>query len=152
MRPAARRRRIYSSCVRLTALAEVTIPDLDQMNSRERYPWTCRQLDRANVVGLKADRNSRHRPITHLRSRQRSRSLPLLAPGGHAGAWPGCQLLRAKRTSPCLHGHTKFIPAARTAPRVLHELLRPGKTEGAGKTGCAEHPQPRVGMKITTRA
>ena len=33
------------------------------------------QLDGANVVGLEADRNSRRRPITHLRSKQRSGSL-----------------------------------------------------------------------------
>jgi hypothetical protein len=32
-----------------------------------------RRLDVAHVVGLEANRNSRPRPITHLRSNQRSR-------------------------------------------------------------------------------
>jgi hypothetical protein len=32
-----------------------------------------RQLDVAHVVGVQANRNSRRRPITHLRSDQRSR-------------------------------------------------------------------------------
>src|SRR5271165_3232517 len=40
--------------------------------------------------------------------------------------------------------------AARCA-RVMHERC-PSKTEGAGKAGCPLHPQPRVGMKKTTRA
>jgi hypothetical protein len=37
-----------------------------------------RQLNIANVVGLEANRNSRRRPIPHLRSNQRAASLLLM--------------------------------------------------------------------------
>ena len=60
------------------ALAEVTFSDFDQMDSRGRYLADAGSSI-ANVGGLGADRNSRRRPITHLRSKQPSRSLPLLA-------------------------------------------------------------------------
>src|ERR1700722_3734421 len=35
------------------------------------------------------------------------------------------------------------IPATRGV-RVVHEIIRPKKTEGAGNAGCPPHPQPRV--------
>src|SRR5690348_1276097 len=100
------------------------ILDFDQMNSRGPYPWTCCQLDGANVVGLEADRNSRHRPITHLRSKQRNRSLPHLAP-------------RAAASLSRFH-------SSRDRDRLPTNLLRLGDAtagvhRGAGCSGLAAH-------------
>jgi hypothetical protein len=51
--------------------------------------------------------------------------------------------MRVRKAEPQIH-----VPAARFASRSCHRSLR--RTEGAGKTGCWLHPQPRVQQRKHT--
>ena len=75
---------------------------------------------------------------------------------GNVTLWLWVPGLRSRLDGACapqgarVPGTTRVrIPAARFRVRVLHILVAPSNTEGAGNAGCTPHPLPRVQTKET---